>query len=333
MSDSGDGMGPTNGGKKRLISKCDMDGLACGILLKGLGLVDNIVFAHPRDIENGKIAVGSEDITAGLPYMETAHLAFDHYPGSLAAKGARHNLIVDSSMPSTSRVICNHYHKDGDHGISEGLLQAVDKGFSADISIDEILSPTGWILLGYLIDQRTGLERYRQLDSTSAQLIERLMHQGKDQSIWEILKSAAVEERLQLYFSSMERCKAQLLRCTTVHNNLIVTDMRKEEIVYPGNRFLIYALFPECNVSMNVINDSNNRTSFVVGKSVIDRTYNKDIGKILKRHGGGGHRAAGTCTCDRECADALRDSLITELTYGVLENMFHGYFNCYTGYY
>jgi nanoRNase/pAp phosphatase (c-di-AMP/oligoRNAs hydrolase) len=323
-----------NTDKKRLITKCDMDGLACGLLLKEVGLVDRILFAHPKDIESNKIEVGGDDITAGLPYRETACLVFDHYPGALASKGARDNLIVDSSMPSTSRVICNHYKQTDNPRISKDLLVAVDKGFSADISIDEILSPTGWILLSYLIDQRTGLERYRRFGITNAQLIERLIDHSSGQTIWEILNSPDVEERLTLYFSSMERCKAQLLRCSTVHYNLVVTDMRREEVVYPGNRFMIYALFPECNVSMHVINDANGtRTSFVVGKSIIDRSCSKDVGKILKGHGGGGHFNAGTCMVDRDSADELKGRLIGELSYSTLENIFKGYFNYYTGYY
>jgi len=320
-------------GKKRLITKCDMDGLACGILLKEVALVDRIVFAHPTDIENGKIEVTADDITAGLPYRETAHLAFDYYPSALAAKGDRDNLIVDSSLPSTSRVICNYYKLNDNPNISMDLLDAVDKGFSADINIDEILSPTGWILLSYLIDQRTGLERYRQFAITNAQLIERLMDKGKEQTIWEILNFPDVEERLNLYFSSMERCKAQLLRCSTVHYNLVVTDMRMEDVVYPGNRFMIYALFPECNVSMHLINDANSaRTSFVVGKSILDRTCTKNIGKILKGHGGGGHFNAGTCMVDKDGADGLNNELIGELRYSTMENIFQGYFNYYTGY-
>jgi len=319
--------------KKRLITKCDMDGLACGILLKEMDLINGVVFVHPKDVESGKMVIGSGDITAGLPYKESVHLAFDYYPGALS-KGCRDNLIVDSSMPSTSRVICNYYNQTSKTGILKDLLLAVDKGFSADISIDEILYPTSWILLSYLIDQRTGLERYGNFNATNAQLIANLIQHGKEQTIWEILNSPAVEERLNLYFSCMERCKDQLLRCSSVHYNLVVTDMRNEEILYPGNRFLIYALFPECNVSMHVVNDSaGNRTSFVVGKSVIDRAYQKDIGKILKSHGGGGHSNAGTCMSDRESADELKDKLIDQLSYSTLENIFNGYFNFYTGTY
>jgi len=320
--------------KKRLVTKCDMDGLACGILLKELDLIDRIVLAHPKDIESGRIAIGSDDITAGLPYKEAAHLAFDHYPGARAAKGRCDNLIVDSTMPSTSRVISNHYNQGGNLRISKDLLDAVDKGFSADISIDEILYPTGWILLSYLIDQRTGLDLFGQFEITIEQLIEELIDIGRERNIWEILKYPAVEERLHLYFASMERFKGQLLRCSTVHYNLVVTDLRNEAVQYPGNRFLIYALFPECNVSMSLLNDSTGgRTSFVAGKSILDRSLAKDIGKIMRVHGGGGHSNAGTCMLDSEHADALNLRLINELKYSTFENIFQGYFNCYSGYY
>lgn len=319
--------------RKRLVTKCDMDGLACGILLKELDLIDSVIFAHPKDVESGRITIDNGDITAGLPYKESVYLAFDYYPGALS-NGGRDNLIVNSNMPSTSRVICSYYNQTFNAGNLRDLLLAVDKGYSADISVDEILYPTGWILLSYLIDQRTGLERYGKFQITNTQLIENLITKSKEQTIWDILDSPAVEERLNLYFSCMERCKDQLLRCSTVHYNLVVTDMRNEKIVYPGNRFLIYALFPECNISMNIADDLVfNRTTFVVGKSVIDRAYQRDIGKILRAHGGGGHSSAGTCMMDRDSADELKEKLIEELSYSTMENIFNGYFNFYTGTY
>jgi hypothetical protein len=320
--------------KKRLVTKCDMDGLASGILLKEMDLIDRILFAHPKDIENGTISIQSDDITAGLPYREAAHLAFDHYPGALSLKGEKDNLIVDSSMPSTSRVICNYYQQSKNPRISKDLLEAVDKGFSADISMDEILYPTGWTLLSYLIDQRTGLERYNTFGVTNALLIERLIDYCNELTIWKILDTPDVGERLSLYFSCIEPCKAQLLRCSSVHYNLVVTDLRKEKVLYPGNRFLIYALFPECNVSMHIVNDPvNSRTNFVVGKSIIDRSYSKNIGKILKCFDGGGHLNAGTCQIEKNRADELKDKLVDELRYSTFANLFHGYFNCYTGSY
>jgi nanoRNase/pAp phosphatase (c-di-AMP/oligoRNAs hydrolase) len=306
-----------------------MDGLVCGILLKELGLIDRFAFVHPKDIESGKAEIKDDDITAGLPYKESAYLAFDHYPGAVP-KEKEKNLIVNSGMPSTSRVIYNYYGRKNFPGISEDMLQAVDKGFSARISIDEILYPTGWMLLNYLIDQRTGLERYKKFASSHAELIVKLADFCKGRTIVEILDMPDVEERLNLYFSCVEQCRAQILRCSSVHYNLVVTDMRKEPVIYPGNRFMIYALFPECNVSLQAMTTPDGGSAlFVVGKSIIDRTYSADIGRIMRRHGGGGHSNAGTCQAKNEDADKVMESLISELKYGLLKNLFLGYFNYY----
>jgi hypothetical protein len=311
-----------------------MDGLACAILLKEAGLVDRVAFAQPRDIERGSVTVTADDITAGLPYREGVFLAFDHYPGSAASQKRRDNLIVDDSQPSTARVICNHYGLDDHPGIPKELLQAVNKGFSEEISTDDILYPGGWVLLSYLIDQRTGLERYRPLKISTERLIERLIDYSRHMTIWEILDTPDVEERLELYFSCIEPCKAQLLRCSSVYYNLVVADLRREPLIYPGNRFLIYALFPECNVSMHLVDEpARNKSVCVVGKSILDRSFDADCGDILRQCGGSGHRNAGSCEVDRDKADALRDHLIERLRYSTLRNLVQGYFNFYTGSY
>jgi nanoRNase/pAp phosphatase (c-di-AMP/oligoRNAs hydrolase) len=311
------------------VTKCDIDGLACGILLKERNIIDRISFAHPKDVELGKVKITGDDITAGLPYREEAHLAFDHYPGNAASAVNKDNLIVDRNMPSTSRVI-HKYYGCGNFMCSQDMLEAVDKGYSGDISIDEILYPTGWILLNYLIDQRSGLERFKQFSISNSELIIKLADFSRDRTIWEILNLPDVEERLNLYFSCVEQYKAQLLRCSSVHYNLLVVDMRKEKKIYPGNRFMLYALFPECNVSLQVVPDTaGNKTTFVAGKSIIDRSYSGNIGKIMKEYGGGGHSNAGTCQAGSDETDEISEKIINELKYSIFKNLFAGYFNYY----
>lgn len=314
----------------RLVTKCDFDGLACGVLLKEMALIDRIAFAHPKDIESGKVAIAAFDITAGLPYRETAHLAFDHYPSRSEIKGKTRNLVVDQRMPSTSRVIYNYYGRERFRRVSPDMLKAVDKGFSGNIGIDDILYPTGWMLLNHLIDHRTGLEIFQRFPTSTPELIMRLVDYCRDHTIWDVLNLPDVEERLNLYFSCIEQYKAQLLRCATVHFNLVVTDMRKEQVMYPGNRFMIHALFPECSVSLQVIADSDSdKIVFAVGKSILDRSYGRDIGKILEQYGGGGHANAGTCQARGDQADDVLGKLIGELQHSFLKSLLLGYFNCH----
>ncbi|OGW19518.1 MAG: hypothetical protein A2077_06180 [Nitrospirae bacterium GWC2_46_6] len=315
--------------RHRLITKGDFDGLVCAVLLKEMDIIDEVVFAHPRDIESGKIEVTGRDITAGLPYNEKVYLAFDYYPGAAASGGGK-NLIIDSGKPSTSRVIYDYFGRKKFPRIQEDMLNAVDKGFSGDITIEEILYPTGWILFNYLVDQRTGLERFRKFSLTHSDLLIKLIYYCRRHTIWEIFNIPAIEERHRLYFSSIEQYKTQMLRCSSVHYNLVVTDMRNEKIIYPGNRFMVYALFPECNVSMNVSLDvKNGRTVFVAGKSILDRSFSADIGRVMKKYGGGGHSKAGTCQAGNDDADTVMRKLISEFKYPLFKNLFLGYFNYY----
>ena len=316
--------------KHRLVTKNDFDGMVCGILLKELNFVEKVVFVHPKDIECGKFEITGEDITAGLPYKENVHMAFDHYPAPAMPAEGRKNLTVDPGAPSTSRVIFNYYGKDKLTNINKDILDAVDRGYSAKLTTDEILYPAGWDLLSYLIDHRTGLERYKQFRVSHHELMDELMKEGRGRSIWKMLILPDMQERLNLYFSCIEDYKGQILRCSSVFSNLVVTDTRKEKVIYPGNKFMTYALFPECNVSLNVASAAESgRTVFSAGKSVLDRTCSLDIGGIMKKYGGGGHAGAGACQADNDRAEDTLESLIKKLQYGLFKNMLLGYFNYY----
>lgn len=314
--------------KYRLVTKADLDGLVCAVLLKHLDMVRSIKFAHPRDVENGTVEITDNDILAGLPYKESAHIVFDNYPGAEKKVKKKTNLVCDASALSNARVIYKHFGgKKKFPQISEEMMGTVDKGYSAKFTKDEILYPSSWELLNYLIDQRTGLEKFKKFKLSHPELIVKLVNYCKDHSILEILSLPDVEERIDSYFSCMDKSKAQILRDSTVYYNLVVIDMRKEKIIYPGNRFITYALFPECNVSLQVTEDSNNNTVFSVGKSIIDRSYKTHIGKILSKYSGGGHANAGTCRVNNGKANKVLDELINKLKYGLLKNLFLGYFN------
>ncbi|MBI4350974.1 MAG: exopolyphosphatase [Elusimicrobia bacterium] len=309
----------------RLLTKDDFDGMTCGILLKKLGLAAETVFVHPKAIESGIFPVTGGDITAGLPYKEDAYLAFDHFASGKSAG----NLVADPRAASTARVVYAHYGKEKFPGFHEDILDAADKSVSARLTTDDILYPEGWTLLSYLVDHRTGLEGRGTFRITHKELMNRLMDKGADLSVWELLSLPDVEERLELYFSRIEDHKGQILRCSSVFSNLVVTDTRREKAIYPGNKFVTYALFPECDVSLHVSPGAGGRTVFAAGKSVLDRRCSLDIGRIMKKYGGGGHSGAGACRAGNGAAEEVLLSLIGELRYGLLKNLFLGYFNYY----
>lgn len=303
--------------KFRLVTRSDFDGLVCAVLLKELDLIDDIQFVHPKDMQDGKIEISDRDITTNLPYVEGVHLAFDHHLSeTIRIQGQKENHIIDAEAPSASRVLYNYY--GGKHkfpNVSEDMLKAVDKGDSAQFTKEEVLHPQGWVLLHYLMDPRTGLGRFRDFRISNYNLMMDLIDYCKDHDINEILQLPDVKERVDLYFEYEDQFKEQLKRCATVHENVVVLDLRNEEVIYPGNRFMIYALFPECNISIHVIwGLKKQNTVFAVGKSILNRTSQVNIGQLMLRYGGGGHANAGTCQIANDKADEILQELIEKLT-------------------
>jgi len=290
---------PESNKKYRLITRSDMDGLVCGVILKELGMIDDITFAHPKDMQDGLVDVSENDITTNLPYVEGVYLAFDHHASEAErVKGKPENHVIYPDVPSAARVVYDYFGgKDALPTISDAMMEAVDKADSAAFSKDEILNPQGWELLSFLMDSRTGLGRFRDFNISNYQLMMKLIdHCREHQDIGEILQLPDVKERVDLFMEQQEKFKEQILRCGEVHDNLAVLDLRQEETIWAGNRFMIYALYPQCNISIHVIWGKNKQnTVLAIGKSILDRSSKTHVGHLCLEYNGGGHNAAGTC--------------------------------------
>lgn len=291
----------------RLVTRSDFDGLVCAALLEEQGLIDEILFVHPKDMQDGVVEITARDITTNLPYVEGAHLVFDHHLSETVRVGQRDNHIIDPEAPSAARVVFKHYGGATVFPrISEEMMLAVDKADSAQYSLEEILDPHGWTLLNYLMDARTGLGRFRTFRISNYQLMMTLIPACRELSIEQILQLPDVAERVELYIEQAEAFKAQLLRCTRVHGEVAVLDLREEEVIHAGNRFQIYADNPHCTVSVHVLwGRAKQNTVLAVGRSIIDRSSTLDIGSLMLFYGGGGHEAAGTCQVAHEDADRV----------------------------
>ena len=303
--------------KFRLVTRSDFDGLVCAVLLNELNLIDEIKFVHPKDMQDGKIEITDRDITTNLPYVAAAHLSFDHHLSeTLRNTGERKNHIIQPDVPSATRVVYNYYGgKEAFPNIADDMMEAVDKGDAAQFSRDEILNPAGWPLLNYLMDARTGLGRFREFRISNYALMMDLIQYCRNHSIDEILALPDVKERIDLYMEHAEKAKEQILRCSTVHKNLVVLDLRNEETIFATNRFMIYALFPQCNISIHQMwGFQKQNTVFATGKSILDRSSKTNIGELMLTYGGGGHHAAGTCQVDNDKADATLTELIAKIT-------------------
>ena len=300
----------------RLVTRSDFDGLVCAVLLKELDLLDEIKFVHPKDMQDGLIQISERDITTNLPYVPGAHLAFDHHLSeTLRNPGEHPNYIIDPDAPSAARVVYNYYGgKNTFPAISDDMMDAVDKADSARFSHDDILNPKGWVLLNYLMDSRTGLGRFREFRISNYVLMMQLIGYCKQHSVDEILNLPDIKERKDLYFQHVEKAKEQIKRCATLFNNLVVLDLRKEEIIYAANRFVIYALFPEANISIHVMwGLKQQNTVFATGKSILNRSSKTNIGELMLEYGGGGHEAAGTCQIDNNKATQVLKELIARI--------------------
>ncbi|MDI9350315.1 MAG: exopolyphosphatase [Candidatus Symbiobacter sp.] len=294
--------------KYRLITRSDFDGLVCAILLKELGMIDDILFAHPKDMQDGKIAVTDRDITTNLPYVDGVHLAFDHHPSEqhrLGRKNVNHISVAEAA--STARVIYDYYGgKSRFLNIPTDLMTAVDQADSANFSIEDILAPKDWTLLNFIMDSRTGLGRFRDFAIPNRQLMMDLIDYCRHYSVDKILLLPDVKERVDLYHEHNLLAKQQLRRCVQMEGTIAIVDYHQEETIYAGNRFLVYAVFPECEVSIHrLLNPTKDKVVFAVGKSIINRASKAAIGTIMLDYGGGGHDGAGTCQIDLAQAEQV----------------------------
>ena len=302
----------------RLVTRSDFDGLVCAMILKEKGLIDDIKFVHPKDVQDGKVDISSSDITTNLPFDPRVGLAFDHHESELSRlEGVDYEgrYIIDPDAKSAARVVYDYYGgKEALPRISEELMDAVDKGDSADFTLDEILNPTGWVLMNFLMDARTGLGRFQDFRISNYELMMELIDMCITHSIEDVLASPDVKERVDLYFEQQELFKEQVSRIARVEGRVVILDLRDEETIYAGNRFMIYALHPEAQISIHVAwGFRKQNTAVMIGKSIIDKRSEANIGEICLSYGGGGHRNAGTCQIENDEVDAALPDIIAAL--------------------
>ncbi len=303
---------------RRLVTRSDFDGLACAMMLKELDMIDEIKFVHPKDVQDGKIELTKDDITTNLPYDPRVGMAFDHHESEidrLKAVETNGKLIIDENARSAARVVYDYFGgKEKFPNISDDLMEAVDKGDSADFTVDDILNPKGWVLLHYLMDARTGLGRFHEFRISNYDLMMELIDYCREHTIDKILELPDVKERVDLYFEQAELFKTQLKRLAKIYDKVVVLDLRNEETIYAGNRFMIYALYPEAQISIHVAwGFRKQNTAVMIGKSIVNKASNADIGELCLKYGGGGHRNAGTCQLENDTVDEQLPDIIKAL--------------------
>jgi nanoRNase/pAp phosphatase (c-di-AMP/oligoRNAs hydrolase) len=303
--------------KYRLVTRSDFDGLVCAVLLRHLDMIDDITFVHPKDVQDGKVEITQNDILTNLPYAAGAYLVFDHHHSeTLRNTAGLANHVIDPNAPSAARVIYDYYGgRQRFPAVSDELMRAVDQADSAAFTFDEILHPRGWTLLNFLMDSRTGLGRFRDFRISNYQLMMQLIDACIEHNdVDEILALPDVKERADLFREESDRFIVQLRRVSRLDGDVVVVDLRDEEVIHAGNRFMVYAIFPQARVSVHVLwGRQKANTVFACGKSILDRTSPVDIGAVMLRYGGGGHVAAGTCQVAHEQAERVEREIVNAL--------------------
>jgi hypothetical protein len=295
----------------RLLTRSDFDGICCAALLKELGLMDEMVYAHPKDLQDGKIPVGKNDILANVPYVPGCGLWFDHHSSEherlqLAGKYEGKSAIA----PSAARVIYDYYGSEKLSRFTE-MLHYVDKVDSAQLTEDEILNPTGWVLLGFICDPRTGLGYHKDYRISNLAFMSDLVDHIRTRNIDEILGLPDTVERIALYLANDHKAREFITRHSVQDGVVLVTDARGAEELPPSNRFLVYSLYPETNISIRLIDGKGKEfVSISVGYSILNRTATIDVGSLMLKYGGGGHKAVGTCQVPYDMADHVLKEII-----------------------
>ncbi len=299
----------------RLLTRSDFDGLACAAILKVAGVIDDIKFVHPKDLQDGLIETNENDVLANVPYVKGCGLWFDHHKSEEERLRGVTYKGESRLAPSCARIIYEYYGGETRFPKFANMIPLVDRVDSGNLTREEILNPTGYVLLGFVMDPRTGLGRFRDFTISNYQLMMALIDACATMQIEEILALPDVRERLDLYYEQQEKFIDMVHEKSSVHGNLVVTDLRDVETIYAGNRFLIYSLYPEQNISIWIVDGrAKQNCVFATGHSILNRTSKTDVGSLMLEYGGGGHRMVGTCQVPYAKADSVLTQLITKIT-------------------
>jgi nanoRNase/pAp phosphatase (c-di-AMP/oligoRNAs hydrolase) len=301
----------------RLLTRSDFDGLGCAVFLKEAGIIDDIKFVHPKDVQDGLVEVGKNDVLANIPYAKGCGLWFDHHSSEEERKEyGEFEGVSDPSALSAASVIYNYYggEKRFPDKHFKDLLSAIEKADSADFKMNEILNPKGWALLSFIMDPRTGLGRYKDYRISNYALMMNMIDYCRSKTVDEILEIDDVKERVERYHEQDRLFQNMIKKTTTVTENVIITDLRDQQEIYTGNRFVLYCRYPKQNISIQVMwGLQKQNVVMTCGHSIINKTSKIDVGSLMLKYGGGGHKSVGSCQVPTEKADNILEELVQHM--------------------
>ena len=295
----------------RLLTRSDFDGSVCTAILEELGLIDDILYVHPKDMQDSKIEVTSNDILANVPFVKGCGLWFDHHSSErerLQLEGQFEG--ASKKSPSAAQVVYDYYKNDDTHAgklkkFSE-LIRIVGKADSAQFNKEDILNPQGWTMLAFIADPRTGLGYKRNFTISNFELMKQLPQLLRTKTVEEILKLPDFQERVKVYHEENKKYNELITRSARLEGHAIIIDLRDCHEIPVGNRFLEYVLYPDQNISVRIANGKNKAFAMIsVGHSIINPTSRINVGALALKYGGGGHQRVGTCQVSYEDVDRV----------------------------
>ncbi len=291
----------------RLITRTDLDGLTCAVFITIMEKISEVVFAEPKAMQDGKVAVTDHDIIANLPYNPKCALWFDHHTSQMIHHDTENYRGKFAVAPSCARVIYDFYEAPDELKNFQELLVETDRVDSAQLNMDDVLNPKGWVLLSYTLDPRSGLGDFEDY-------FQRMIGWIQVHTVDEILQLPDVKKRVDKYLADEGRFKDALLAHSRQDGNVIITDQRGVKDFPSGGRFLIYTLFPTANISARLFKGKEEGiTVCAVGHSIFNRTSKTDVGSLMASYGGGGHKGAGTCQLKEAEADAKVAEIVAKM--------------------
>jgi len=299
----------------RLVTRSDFDGLVCGMLLKEEGLIDDVQFVHPKDLQDGSFKTEPRDVLCNVPYVDGCGMWFDHHSSEQDRIGWDQSVKgLSKKAPSCAGIVYEFFGGEAKYPKFKDLIQAVDKVDSGQLSQEDIRNPQGWVLIGFIADPRTGLGRFHDFRISNYNLMMEFINHLRTLSLEEILVHPDVKERIDLYRHQSELFVEMLKKHTKIEENVIVTDLRGVETIYASNRFTVYGVFPDQNVSLWITDGKQGQNVMIAcGYSILNRSCTADVGALMLKFGGGGHKQVGTCQIPCEDAVQVIAEIVAEL--------------------
>ena len=303
----------------RLLTRSDFDGSVCAAMLEELGIIDEILYIHPKDLQDNKIEVTQNDVIANVPYVAGCGMWFDHHSSEHDRLQLNAEFKGASELaPSAAQVVYNYFKDNPVYADKlkrfEELVYIVGIADSAAFTVDDILDPQGWTMLAFIADPRTGLGYKRNFRISNFDLMKSLPKLLRTKSVEEILAMPDFKERIGVYREENEKYKQLLNEIVKIDGEAIIIDFRGQQDIPVGNRFMEYTLFPEQNISIRIVDGRNKEFAMIsVGHSIINRTSGVDVGALTLKFGGGGHKKVGTCQVQYEEVDSVVKQMLQKI--------------------